>query len=141
MTTEAAPKPTRLAPIVTPDSAFFWEAADREQFVGQKCGDCGKFTFPPRPMCPHCHSLKREIVPLSGRGTVQSWTMPRHPPAFGFKEPPIVAVIKLQEGINFVSNLVGIGLEDVKLGLAVEVLFESTLGDHKIPVFKPASRG
>ena len=140
MSTEAAAAPTRMAPIVTPDSKFFWEAADREEFVGQRCGECGKYTFPPRPMCPACHSLKREIVPLSGKGTVQAWTLPRHPPVFGFKEPPIVAVIKLQEGINFVSNVIGIKLEDVKLGLPVEVLFEPTMGDHKIPVFKPAGR-
>ena len=142
MSTEAAaaPKSMRMAPIVTPDAKFFWEAADREEFVGQRCGECGKYTFPPRPMCPVCHSLKREIVPLSGKGTVQSWTMPRHPPALGFAEPPIVAVIKLQEGINFVSNVVGIKLEDVKLGLPVEVLFEPTMGDHKVPVFKPAGQ-
>src|SRR3569623_2445003 len=97
-TTAEAPKPTRMAPIVTPDSKTFWEAADRGEFVGQKCGDCGKFRFPPRPMCPHCHSLNREEVKLSGFGKVVSWTMPRHPAPFGFTEPPIVAVIEVQRG-------------------------------------------
>jgi uncharacterized protein len=130
--------PTRMAPIETPDAKFFWDAADRGEFVGQKCGSCGKYAFPPRPMCSYCHSLERQIVSLSGQGTVQSWIMPRHPPAFGFKEPPIVAVIRLQEGVNFVSNLVGVRLEDVKVGLPVTVLFEPTMGNHQVPVFKPA---
>ena len=58
--TPAPPKPTRIAPIVTPDAKFFWDAADQEQFLGQKCSDCGRFRFPPRPMCPHCHSVRRE---------------------------------------------------------------------------------
>lgn len=142
MTTEAAvaPKPTRIAPIVTPDAKFFWEAADRGEFVGQKCGACAKYTFPPRPMCPHCHSLDRKVVSLSGKGTVQSWTMPRHPPAVGFVEPPIVAVIRLEEGVNFVSNLVGVRLQELSIGMAVQVMFEPTVGNHQVPVFKPAAR-
>ena len=135
--TTEAPKPTRMAPIVTPDSKSFWDAADRGEFVGQKCSDCGQFRFPPRPMCPHCHSLNREEVKLSGLGKVMSWTMPRHPAPFGFAEPPIVAVIELAEGIRFVSNLVGIALDQVKMDMPVEVTFEDTQGSHKVPVFKP----
>src|SRR3546814_6485371 len=65
-TAPTAPKPTRIPPIVTLDAKFFWDGADQEQFLGQKCGDCGLFTFPPRPMCPQCFSLNRKEVPLSG---------------------------------------------------------------------------
>jgi len=141
MSTEPAapPKPTRIAPIVTPDAKSFWEAADREQFVGQKCGDCGIFTFPPRPMCPHCHSLKRLEVPLSGRGTVHAWTVPRHPHPFGFKEAPVVAVIQLEEGTRMVSNVVGVSPEDMRMDMPVEVMFEDTMNKHKVPVFRPRS--
>lgn len=133
----AAPKPTRIPPIVTLDAKFFWDAADQEQFVGQKCGDCGLFTFPPRPMCPQCFSLNRQIVPLSGRGTVLGWTIPRHPQPFGFKESPIVAVIQLEEGIRMVSNVVGIGYDEIKADMPVEVAFEPTMNNHKVPVFRP----
>jgi uncharacterized OB-fold protein len=137
---QSAPKPTRMAPIVTPESKFFWDAADREEFLGQKCSDCGRFRFPPRPMCPHCHSLKREEVKLSGYGKVHAWTLPRHPAPFGFSEPPIVAVIELDEGIRFVSNLVGIALDQVKMDMPVEVTFEDTQGGHKVPVFRPRAK-
>jgi uncharacterized OB-fold protein len=139
-TPPAAPKPTRIAPIVTPDAKFFWEGADREEFLGQKCSDCGRFRFPPRPMCPHCFSLKREEVKLSGHGIVVAWTMPRHPPPFGFREPPIVALIQLDEGVRFVSNLVGVKLEEVKMGMPVDVAFEATMNNHKVPVFKPRTQ-
>ena len=136
----AAPKPTRLAPIVTLDAKFFWDAADKGEFVGEKCGDCGKLRFPPRPMCPHCHSVKQEVVKLSGRGTVYSWILPRHPMPFGFKEAPIVAVIELEEGYRLVSNLYGIEFKDVKPGLPVEVFFEPTIGNHQVPVFRPRAK-
>jgi len=139
-TPPAAPKPTRIAPIVTLDAKFFWDGADQEQFLGQKCGDCHTFRFPPRPMCPHCFSVKREEVPLSGKGTVHSWTIPRHPHPFGFKESPIVAVIQLEEGIRMVSNVVGVAYEDVKQDMPVEVTFEATMNNHKVPVFRPRTK-
>ena len=136
----AAAKPTRLPPIVTMDAKELWEAADKEQFIGQKCSDCGKFRFPPQPMCAHCHSLKREDVLLSGYGTVHSWCRPMHPPPFGFREPPIVAVIQLQEGTRFVSNVVGVKFEDVKQDMEVEVCWEDTMNKHKVPVFRARSK-
>lgn len=133
----AAPKPIRIAPIVTTDAKSFWDACDREEFIGQKCGDCQKFTFPPRPMCPYCHSLRREEVPLAGTGKVVSWTVPRHPPPFGFREAPIVAVIELAEGIRMVSNVVGIKPEEVRMDMEVEVTFDDTMNKHKVHVFRP----
>jgi uncharacterized protein len=131
--------PARMPPMVTPESQFFWMAADQERFVGERCGDCGKFTFPPRPMCPYCHSLRREVAELSGFGKVLSWVVPRHPAPFGFQEAPIVALIDLREGIRFVSNLVNISLENVQLHMPVKVSFVSTGGGHKIPVFAPTA--
>lgn len=134
-------KPTRLAPLVTRDAKSFWAAADGARFVGQQCGDCGAFAFPPRPMCPHCHSLKRQDVELSGRGKVVSYTIPRHPHPFGFTASPVVAVVELEEGTRLVSNVVGIEPDAVKMDMAVEVCFEPTMNDHKVPVFRPAGRG
>lgn len=136
----AAAKPTRIPPIITTDAKFFWDAADQEQFLGQKCVDCGEFRFPPRPMCPKCFSLKREEVPLSGRGTVHSWAIARHPHPFGFKESPIIAVIQLEEGVRFVSNVVGCAYDEVQQDMPVEVTFEATMNNHKVPVFKPVKK-
>jgi len=135
--TPAAPKPTRLAPIVTLDAKFFWDGADQEKFLGEQCADCGKLRFPPRPMCPHCHSVKRNTVELSGRGKVYSWILPRHPAPFGFKEPPIAATVELEEGYRLVTNLYGVEYQDVKVDMPVEVFFEPTMGNHKVPVFRP----
>jgi uncharacterized OB-fold protein len=131
-------EPIRLAPIVTPDNQFFWDAADKGEFVGERCQRCGRFRFPPRPMCPHCYSVKREVARLSGRGVVYSWILPRHPMPFGFAESPIVAVIELEEGFRFVSNLYEVPFDQVKAGLPVEVFFVPTVDEHKVPVFRPA---
>ena len=50
------------------------------------------------------YGTKRELVQLSGKGKVYSWIRPVHPKPVGFSEPPIVALIDLEEGFRLVSN-------------------------------------
>ena len=131
------PPATRPDPIVTPDAAFFWEGAKSQQLLALRCASCGDLQHPPRPMCPKCHSVQRELVRLSGRGVVYSWIIPRHPPPVGFAQAPIVALIQLEEGIRLVSNVVGVADHQVFLGMEVEVQFEPTVGGYAVPVFRP----
>ncbi len=133
--------PTRPDPVFTPDAVFFWEGAARGELLGQRCAECQRLVFPPRPMCPGCHSLKREVVKLSGRGQVYSFVIPRHPAPVGFAEAPIVALIELEEGIRLVSNVVEARIEEVHAGLAVEVTFAPTRGGKSVPVFRPRQGG
>lgn len=130
--------PERLAPVVTLDAKFFWDHANKGELVCQRCGDCHTYRYPPRPMCPECHSLATEIVELSGRGTVYSWIRPQHPPPVGFSEPPTAAIIELEEGFRMVSNVVDIAFEDITAGMPVEVLFVPTMKNKQVPVFRPA---
>ena len=71
---------------------------------------------------------------------MHAWTVPRHPHPFGFAEAPVVAVIELEEGIRFVSNVVGVAPEDMTMDLPVEVTFEATMNNHKVPVFRPRTK-
>jgi len=137
MSTPEGPAPTRPDPIVSRDAEFYWEGALRGELLGQACASCGELRHPPRPMCPRCHSVERKIVPLSGRGTVYSWVIPRHPQPVGFAESPVVALIELEEGIRLVSNVVGAAPGQVRQGLPVEVAFERTRGGKAVPVFRP----
>ena len=84
----------RPDPILKIDTAFFWEACERGEFVAQKCGACDILWHPPRPMCPKCHSTEKEVQQLSGLGTVVSWCVAVRPQAFGFDESPIAALIE-----------------------------------------------
>jgi uncharacterized OB-fold protein len=129
----------RPAPRVTRDSAFFWEAATRGELVAQRCADCGELRSPPRPMCPHCNSVKSEPQLLSGRGSVYTWVVPRYPVIPGFEGTHIVAVIDLEEGIRMVSNVCGIEHADIVADMPVEVFFEETQGGFKIPLFRPVA--
>ena len=127
----------RPDPVYTPDAAFFWDGVARGELLGQRCADCSRLVHPPRPMCPSCHSLRRETVRLSGRGKVYSWVIPRHPAPVGFAESPIVALIELEEGIRLVSNVIEVSPEKVRAGMAVEVCFAPTRGGRAVPLFRP----
>ena len=131
----------RPAPIVTEDSAAFWDAADEGRLVAQRCADCGRLRHPPRPMCPACGSLDVEVVDLSGRGAVYSYAVLHHPQHPAFEYPVLGALIDLDEGIRIVSNVVGVEPDELLIGLPVQVEFVTTDGDHQVPVFRPVDSG
>ena len=62
----------RLAPSISPDTAFFWEALREHKLLIQRCTSCSTLRHPPRPMCPKCNSLQWETLASSGRGVVYS---------------------------------------------------------------------
>jgi uncharacterized OB-fold protein len=130
----------RLAPSTTADSQFFWDGVKEGRLLIQRCAACGALRHPPRPMCPHCHSLAWDTVESSGRGTVYSFVMPRHPRFPFFEDDYIVALIELEEGTRLVSNVIDVGPENVQIGMAVVVRFDEFEGGVVLPVFTPATR-
>jgi uncharacterized OB-fold protein len=134
-------EPRRPAPVLTDDNAVFWDAAADGRLAAQRCADCGALRHPPRPMCPHCHSLEIDVVPLSGRGTLYSYAILHHPQNPAFDYPVFAALVDLEEGIRVVSNLVDVQPSDIEIGMALEVRFEPTAGERAVPVFAPAGGG
>jgi uncharacterized OB-fold protein len=131
----------RPAPILTEDNHVFWDAAAQERLVAQRCGSCGRLRHPPRPMCPHCHSLEHDTMELSGAGTVYSYAVLHHPRNPNFAYPLVTALVDLAEGVRMVSNLVGVEPADAHIGMSVQVSFEPTAGDGRVPVFGPRQVG
>jgi uncharacterized OB-fold protein len=127
----------RPDPIVTDDSTIFWDAAAEHRLVAQACADCGRLRHPPRPMCPHCRSLRTEARELSGYGTVYSYSFLQHPQHPAFDYPVFAALVDLDEGIRLVTNLVGVERDDVRIGLRVTVTFAPTSNGASVPVFRP----
>lgn len=127
----------RLAPTVTPDTRFFWDGLRDDRLLVQRCEECGRLRHPPRPMCPHCTSLAWTAVPASGRGTVVSFVLPRHPQWPWFDDDYVVALVELAEGVRIVSNLVDVAPDAVRIGLPVVVRFERFDDDLVLPLFAP----
>jgi uncharacterized OB-fold protein len=129
---------SRLAPSMTPDTQFFWDGVKEHRLLVQRCTGCSALRHPPRPMCPRCNSLSWDAIEASGRGTVHSFVMPKHPPLPWFDDPYIVALVDLEEGVRIVSNLCEIAPDDATIGLPVEVRYEEFDGGLVLPLFRPA---
>ena len=86
-------------------------------------------------------SICRAWTPLSGRGTVSTWTVVTHPvhPAAVAQVPYIVVEVEIEEqpGLRVISNLVEIDHEEITIGVPVEVEFREHSSGQKLPVFKP----
>jgi uncharacterized protein len=123
---------------VTDDSAIFWDAAVAHRLVAQRCAGCARLRHPPRPMCPHCHSLEFEVVELSGLGTLYSYAVLHHPQHPAFEYPVLAALVDLDEGIRLVSNLVDVDVDGgIEIGMRLRVTFVPTPADGAVPVFRP----
>jgi uncharacterized OB-fold protein len=128
--------PTRLAPSLSPDTQFFWDGLRERRLLVQRCDGCGELRHPPRPMCPFCHSLAWTPIESSGRGTVLSAVVMRHPQYPWFDTDPVVVLVELAEGWRLVSTLVGVESADDVMGAAVELTFTDFEGDLTLPLFR-----
>jgi uncharacterized OB-fold protein len=92
------------------DSAEFWAGCRRGELLVQACDGCGRWRFPPRPMCPTCQSIAVHWVPTSGRATIWSFVVAHPPllPAYAELAPYNVIVVALDEDrtVRMVGNLV-----------------------------------
>jgi len=106
------------------------------------CDECGLFHHPPKPVCPSCWSSQLTPTQVSGRGIVHlAMLLHQGPPAPGVdysKAPhPIVTVdLEEQEGLRFTSTVIDCPLEDVRIGLPVELAWIERF-DTPFPVFQP----
>ena len=130
--------PTRALPARNPDNARFFDSCVAHRMELQRCHDCARFRYFPAPICPHCGSLGFSWEPVSGRGTVYtfSWV---HRPAPGFEQrvPYAYALVELEEGPVLATNIVQTSEAELSIGLPVEVCYEDVTPDISLPVFRP----
>jgi hypothetical protein len=126
-------------PAITEDGAPYWEYAKKHELRAQRCGACGHLRFPPSNVCPKCLAEEHAWVVLSGRGTIYSFIVVHRPqhPAFQEDAPYNVAIVELEEGIRLHGNVLECANEDLRVGLAVEVVFDHVKDDVVLPKFRP----
>lgn len=107
-------------------SAFtqeFWSALGQGRWQTTCCKACGKQTFPPKPVCPHCWSTDMAWTDLGTRGTLYSWTRIHAAPAvFAPEAPYACGIVDLDSGIRLACRLVERDDRPLRVGLPVEML-------------------
>jgi len=130
-------------PLPRPDaiSQGYWDAAVRHELAIQRCDHCGWFTHPPDVVCANCLSPDPSFsfVPVSGRGTIRSWTVMRDAflPGFRGDVPWVVVDVELEEqaGLSLISRLVDGADADIALVRPVRVVFRDVAPGISLPEF------
>jgi uncharacterized OB-fold protein len=128
----------RPLPPVTPDTAGWWAATRDRRLLVQRCRACGNRQHYPRDLCLRCAGTDLELTPTSGRGSVYSFTVVHRPPHPAFVPPYVVALVRLDDGPQLLTNVVGAEPDEVRCGMAVVVAWEPLDDGRHLPVFTPA---
>jgi uncharacterized OB-fold protein len=129
----------RLLPRLSDDNRFFWTSGADGTLSFLRCQSCRSYIHPPGPICPRCLSRHLAPEPVSGRGTVETFSV-NYQQWIPGSEPYIIAWVSIDEqpDVRLTTNLIDVEPEDVFVGMAVEVAFEHN-DDVYIPLFRPAA--
>jgi uncharacterized protein len=130
-------------PVPVPDdfSAAFWSAAAEHVLTVARCARCDRFAMPPDVVCPHCRSSDPgfRFTPVSGRGTVRSWTVVRQAllPGFDGDLPFVLVDVELveQADLRLIGRLLDGVDVDLRVGDSVVVGFEDLAHGVAVPAF------
>ena len=118
----------------------YWDAARENKLLLQYCPSCEKHIFYPRRFCPFCDSDQLEWKESSGTGKVYAYTVVCNnaPSAFIADMPYVIAIVRLDEGVQMMTNIVECNPDNVHSEMSVEVVFEKLNDEITLPKFKPA---
>lgn len=129
----------RILPGTTEQTAPFWKAAAEGSLAVRRCGDCGALQHPPMPRCAHCHGESLDWVTVTAGATVYAYTVVHHPAHFALadKVPYVLAMVETADGLKFVTDVVDCDPDEVRIGMPVQLRFETVAEDlgliHAVP--------
>ncbi len=139
MTTSDYKKPL---PLPYTDSRPYWDSLKAHEMRLQRCNLTGRFFFPPSPVSPWTLTDDFEWVPVSGRATLYTWTVHQRPNVPSFKDdvPYNTAIVELEEGVRIMSAIVDCPLDQLAIGMPLELVYDDVTDTITLPKFRPAQR-
>ena len=129
-------------PVPQGESDYYWEKAKAHELWLRQCDDCGNAYFYPRDISPCCFSKDTSWIQASGKATLFTFAIVHRPPHPGFREiaPYVTAIVELEEGPKFPTNIVidDPTPENLQIDMALEVTFDDITDTIALPKFKPA---
>lgn len=132
------PAPAKELPRPTPLTRPYWDAAREHRLLMPRRAD-GTYFWYPRVLTPGTLDDRWAWAEVSGRGTVYSFTIDRRgtAPGFAADAPYVIAIVELEEGPHFTTNIVGCPIEDVRIGMPVEAVYDDVTDDITLVHFRP----
>ena len=94
--------------------------------IASRCKSCGDISFPPKIFCGKCEGEDIEMIPLSNKAKIYSYTIVRQMAMPGVEVPYVLAIVKVPEDpqLLIATQIAGCEPEDVKIGMDVEMLID-----------------
>jgi uncharacterized OB-fold protein len=118
----------------------FWAGGLAGELRLQRCASCGHLRYPVSAICPRCLSGEASFEAVSGQGAVQTYIVFERAYHDTWKDqvPYIVALVELDEGPVFLTNIVGVPPAQVRVGQRVTAVFPCRSESAALPQFTPA---
>lgn len=128
MTTDAPIPLDYDKPFPAPDelSRPFFDGTLRGELVLQHCTACGQWMWPVRFRCTNCLGADVEWKAVAGTGTIYTFTIIHQVfhPGFASSVPYNVTVVDLDEGVRFITNVIDVANDELRIGSRVGLVFE-----------------
>jgi uncharacterized OB-fold protein len=125
---------------ITHDNVEHYRALAEKRLVINRCGDCGYWIYPHRPLCPECWSWNVKPEEISGFGTVFMFTLlyQLRDPKSMIHEPVNVAAVELaeQKGLRYLARIVHCEPHDIVHDMPVRLTWIEQ-GNLEWPAFEP----
>ncbi|NRA97828.1 MAG: OB-fold domain-containing protein [Planctomycetes bacterium] len=129
-----------------PQTRPFWEAAAREELALPRCDACGRLNWYPPERCRACDKDALTWTPVSGRGTLFSWSVVERAwvKAFASHAPYAPGLVALDEdpSIRLVTRIVDCELAALRMEMPMRAVFrplhfDGVSGEIIAPLFAP----
>ncbi len=125
-------------PRPTGDSSHYWDGCREKELRFLRCTECALAVFEPRPICPRCHCTDLDWETSAGLGAVYSWSVVWRPQTPAFTVPYAPAIVRVDEGFDILTAIIGCEPDDIHDGQRVHVEFHEVDEVITLPFFAPA---
>ena len=102
---------------------------ERLRIIGGKCTSCNQIAYPQRPVCTECGHVNFEKIPLSGEGTLYTYTVIAGggaPSEFDDEQimtgDVLCGVVELKEGPRIMVRLADVKPDQLEIGMKVKAV-------------------
>lgn len=102
---------------------------NKYRLCATKCVACNKIYYPKKHLCI-CGSQNFEVIELSGKGTLVTFTQVVNPPElFKAMAPYCVGIVELEEGPRVMAQLADTCIKKLAINMPVSVVFRKMYED------------
>lgn len=107
-------------------SRFFSQLRDKKKILGIRCHRCDLVYCPPRSTCGRCFSQLKKWIPLSDKGTLETYTVIyQRQPTYPVEVPFAYGVIRLDGADTGIGHFLGeVDYSRLHIGMRVQAVFK-----------------